>query len=162
MAGWSFEQREKDYSTNQLDMKSTLVSDVTCHTLRLLVRVDALIMPLQHRSNLPHLFLGHFLVCTVLHLFAQSRRLIQGPRYLSSTKFFCKDLWKVDLRKVDVVAVYGLGPIMKDLGIKMQQELQPGSVILSNVFSIPGWRTSSSLSRDGMHIYIVPDCWKKM
>lgn len=96
----------------------------------------------------------------VLHLFAQSRRFVQAPSYLSSTNFFMKDLWKVDLREVDVVAVYGLNPIMKNLGIKMQEELQPGSVVLSNVFSIPGWKASSTLSRDGMHIYVVPDCWK--
>lgn len=91
---------------------------------------------------------------------AQSRRFIQAPLYFSNTNFVIKNLWKVDLTKVDVVAVYGLHPIMKDLGVKLKKELQPGSIVLSNVFSIPGWK-ASTLSRDGMHIYIVPDCWKK-
>jgi hypothetical protein len=91
---------------------------------------------------------------------AQSWRYMQAPRYLSTTNFYIKDLWKVDLSNVDVVAVYGLNPIMKDLGTKMKEELQPGSVVLSNVFSIPGWRPSTTLSREGMHIYVIPDCWK--
>ena len=64
----------------------------------------------------------------------------------------------MDLSQVDVVAVYGLHPIMKDLGVKLQRELQPGSIVLSNVFAIPGWKPSS-MSRDGMHIYVTPECW---
>jgi hypothetical protein len=94
----------------------------------------------------------------VLHIFAQSRRYIQAPLYLSSTVFFHKDFWKADLSQADVVAIYGLHPIMKDLGTKMMKELKPGSLVLSNVFAIPGWRPSS-LSQDGVHVYIVPDCW---
>ncbi len=40
-----------------------------------------------------------------------------------------RDLWKVDLSKADVVAVYGLHPIMKQLGKKMKAELKPGSIV---------------------------------
>lgn len=44
---------------------------------------------------------------------------------------------------------------MKDLRIKMQQELRPGSFVLSNVFTIPGWRPVSSSS--GTYLYRVPN-----
>jgi hypothetical protein len=54
---------------------------------------------------------------------------------------------------------YGLGPIMKDLGVKLQDELPSGSFVLSNVFSIPGWKPSGS-SPEGTHIYAVPQCWQ--
>lgn len=57
---------------------------------------------------------------------------------------------------MDVVAVYGLTPIMKPLGIKLREELAPGSIVLSNVFSIPGWRPESTSSH-GTHIYVVPE-----
>ncbi len=40
-----------------------------------------------------------------------------------------QDLWKVDLSRADVVAVYGLHPIMKQLGKKMKAELKPGSIV---------------------------------
>lgn len=39
------------------------------------------------------------------------------------------DLWKVDLSQVDVIAVYGLYPIMGRLGEKKEQELKPGSIV---------------------------------
>jgi hypothetical protein len=78
--------------------------------------------------------------------------------YKQSTEFHLQDLWNVDLSEVDVVAVYGLNPIMKDLGVKLQDELRPGSVVLSNVFAIPGWK-QSTLSSSGVHIYSVPACW---
>jgi hypothetical protein len=79
--------------------------------------------------------------------------------YYSKTQFSLTNLWDVDLTQVNVVAVYGLNPIMKDLGVKLQNELQPGSIVLSNVFAIPGWKPSSNMSRDGMHIYLTPECW---
>ena len=59
------------------------------------------------------------------------------------------------MTNVDVVAVYGLTPIMKKLGVKLQAELPPGSLVLSNVFSIPGWRAVGT-SAHGTHIYMVP------
>ena len=62
----------------------------------------------------------------------------------------------MNLQDVNVVAVYGLTPIMKRLGIKLRTEMQPGSIVLSNVFSIPGWQPVST-SRQGTHIYVVPD-----
>ena len=95
----------------------------------------------------------------VLHGFALSRRLLQAPKYWSTTQFRLRDIWKVDLRDVDVVAVYGLTPIMEKLGVKLQRELAPGSIVLSNVFSIPGWRPESS--RQGTHIYVVPEVSKE-
>jgi SAM-dependent methyltransferase len=94
----------------------------------------------------------------VLHLVAQSRRCLQAPKYLSSTNFVLQDLWNVQLKDVDVVAVYGLNPIMNELGKKLEKELKPGSVVLSNVFSFPNWR-HSSLSSNGVFVYSVPSCW---
>jgi hypothetical protein len=96
----------------------------------------------------------------VLHAFAFGRRIVQAPMYWSKTSFAIRDLWKVPLNDVDVVAVYGLQPIMKDLGKKLQAELRPGSLVVSNVFSIPGWRAESG-SKGNVYIYSVPECWDK-
>jgi len=94
----------------------------------------------------------------LLHAFAQTRRALQ-PRYWSTTSFRRVDMWKLSLGGVDVVAVYGLQPIMKDLGVKLRDELKPGSFVLSNVFTIPGWRPAES-SSSGTHIYKTPECWE--
>ncbi len=116
-------------------------------------------------------------------MFAQARRIVQFPSFYSNTLFYRKDLWKVNLSNVDVIAVYGLHPIMDrlgenknyfnkyllhlvhlpyssvlrilfkcpfpltfafiplnlfEIGKKMQAEASPGTIIVSNVFSIPG------------------------
>ena len=42
---------------------------------------------------------------------------------------------------------------MKDLGAKLEDEMQPGSLVMSNVFSIPGWHPVSS--SDGTYIYVI-------
>lgn len=49
---------------------------------------------------------------------------------------------------------YGLGPIMKDLGVKLEKELPSGSLVVSNVFSVPGWTPVNS-SLEGTHIYRI-------
>jgi hypothetical protein len=59
---------------------------------------------------------------------------------------------------------YGLGPIMGQLGIKLQQELPNGSYVLSNVFDFPGWtpcRPNDVSASTGTFVYKTPDCWAK-
>ena len=100
-----------------------------------------------------------------LHIVANLRRLVT-PRYWSTTNFYMTDLWKTKLHQYDVVTVYGLPPIMERLGHKLEQELKPGSIVVSNVFEIPGWRVSKSDTVDGgigkgVHLYHVPECFNK-
>mmetsp|Transcript_7481 Transcript_7481/g.11312 ORF Transcript_7481/g.11312 Transcript_7481/m.11312 type:complete len:257 (-) Transcript_7481:29-799(-) len=110
------------------------------------------------REGLFHKSIGYE-INPLLHMWAQSRRVLQAPMYWSSTNFALRDIWKVNLTNVDVVAIYGLDPIMRDLGTKLKHELKPGSLVVSNVFTIPGW-TPSKAHVDGVTIYQVPDCWE--
>jgi hypothetical protein len=96
-----------------------------------------------------------------LHIFASVRRLLI-PKYWYSTKFYMTDLWNTKLHAYDVVAVYGLSPIMQRLGEKLKDELQPGSIIVSNVFEIPGWKATSNSNSGigkGVYLYSVPECY---
>jgi hypothetical protein len=61
------------------------------------------------------------------------------------------------LHRYDVVAVYGLAPIMQRLGTKMERELLPGSIVVSNVFEIPGWKPS--VKGTGVYLYSIPECF---
>lgn len=109
---------------------------------------------------------GMFSKCTgveinpVLHAWAVTRRIVQASRYWAATNFALQDLWSVDLSKADVVAVYGLHPIMGDLGQKMRKEMKHGSIIVSNVFTIPGWKPIGA-SLNGVHLYSVPQCFRE-
>jgi hypothetical protein len=96
-----------------------------------------------------------------LHVFANIRRLIT-PGYWHTTRFHMSDLWKTTLNEYDVVAVYGLSPIMHRLGNKLERELRPGSIVVSNVFEIPGWKASDvgGIKNSGVFLYNVPDCFR--
>ena len=60
---------------------------------------------------------------------------------------------------IDYNTQYGLGPIMKDLGTKLEQELPEDAFVVSNVFTFPGWRPTDSI--DGQtYLYHAPHCWK--
>jgi len=112
-----------------------------------------------------------------LHAFAQTRKFVLQPNwYLFNTTFRCANLWNVDLSRsgssdnadvTTVVAVYGLGPIMKDLGIKLRKELRPGSFVLSNVFPFPSWKpaavrlASKQQQQGNTYLYKIPECWEK-
>jgi cyclopropane fatty-acyl-phospholipid synthase-like methyltransferase len=50
-----------------------------------------------------------------------------------------EDFWRVDFSPFDVVIVYGIPYIMKDLQNKLERELRPGTKIISNAFTFPGW-----------------------
>ena len=56
---------------------------------------------------------------------------------LKRTTFSVRDLWKIDLSKMDVVVIYGVNPIMQKIGQKLKSEMKPGSIVVSNVFQIP-------------------------
>ena len=91
----------------------------------------------------------------VLHIFAKTRRLFQFSSYFSNTNFYREDLWKVDLSNVDVIAVYGLYPIMERLGKKIENEGAKGTLVISNVFCIPGWKPICV--ENGLFIYSIPE-----
>jgi hypothetical protein len=97
-----------------------------------------------------------FEINPVLHAFAAVRRAASPTLYWRSTAFFWGDFWKVSCADADVVAVYGLHPIMDRVGEKLREELQPGALVVSNVFQIPGWKQTAG--GDGVHVYRVP-CW---
>ncbi|KAL7533054.1 hypothetical protein ACHAWF_004320 [Thalassiosira exigua] len=97
-----------------------------------------------------------------LHAFARLRWALT-PRCWDVVRFSMRDLWGVGLGRYDVVAVYGLSPIMGRLGKKLEGELRPGSIVVSNVFAIPGWKVSAKsaggASRSGVYLYSIPDCF---
>jgi hypothetical protein len=108
------------------------------------------------RENLFHRNIGYE-INPVLHGFASVRRVVQ-PKYWSNTNFFMQDLWKINLSKSHIIAVYGLHPIMDRLGQKMANELPEGAIVVSNVFTIPGWTPISICKEDAnIHFYSIPE-----
>ena len=121
------------------------------------------------REGLFHKSVGYE-INPALHMWVKFRQLVT-PKYWSSTEFYLRDLWKIKLHNYNVVAVYGLYPIMDRLGKKLQDELRPGSIVVSNVFEIPNWKAAvsssggggnNSVGREGVYLYKVPECYRSV
>jgi len=97
----------------------------------------------------------------LLHVWSSIRRFVQSHRYWTTTNVILQDLWSVDLRNTDVVAVNGLHPIMDNLGKKMRNEMKNGSFVVSNVFTIPRWKPIGTSSKNGVYLYSVPESFEK-
>jgi len=61
-----------------------------------------------------------------------------------------KNFWKVPLADFNIVFVYGMPHIMRDLEAKLQKELKPGSRVVSNYFLFPTWKPAQKTE----HVYL--------
>lgn len=60
-------------------------------------------------------------------------------------------LWKIDLQPFDVVYAY-LSPVpMADLWHKIEREMRPGTLFISNTFQVPGAEASEVVQLDDLH-----------
>lgn len=55
-----------------------------------------------------------------------------------------KNFWSIDFSQFNVVTVYGISFIMKNLELKLKKELKPGSRVVSNHFVFPDWQYKRS------------------
>lgn len=65
---------------------------------------------------------------------------------------YCKNLWNVDLKEFDVIVIYGIPYMMKQLEEKIQKEATAGTKIISNNFTFPNWKIKRQL--DVVKLYI--------
>lgn len=70
---------------------------------------------------------------------------------LKNVRIYTRSFWSVNLSSYDIVVVFGMTHIMDRLRVKLEQELKPGSIVLSNIFEIPGWVPEAT--RTGVRLY---------
>jgi ribosomal protein L11 methylase PrmA len=63
-----------------------------------------------------------------------------------------KSFWKADLSEYQIVTVFGITSIMKDLEAKLKAELKPGSRVVSNIFQFPNWEGEKT---DSVFVYRI-------
>ena len=54
-----------------------------------------------------------------------------------------QSFWHQDLGEFDAIVVFGMTHIMERLSKKLQKELKPGGVVVSNIFELPNWPVSA-------------------
>ncbi len=77
----------------------------------------------------------------VLVAWWQSRLLPRGQR----GAFHWANMWWVDFSKYQVVTLFGMTYIMRDLERKLQKELPKGARVVSNSFPFPNWKPVQKL-----------------
>jgi precorrin-6B methylase 2 len=92
-------------------------------------------------------------------LVAQSRRAIRraglaNAHAAGSATVHWESFWRIDLSQFDVVIVYGIPYIMRDLQHKLERELRPGTKIISNAFKFPGWTPVATERK--IYLYVRP------
>ncbi len=92
--------------------------------------------------------------------FTKAKLLTMGRKGLEVR---CRNFWKADLGKADIVSCYLFPDVMRRLGVKLGKELASGARVISFNFPIPGWkheavlRADSRLHNDPIYIYTIPD-----
>jgi len=63
-----------------------------------------------------------------------------------------KNFWKEDLSQFDIIFLFGIKHIMKNLEEKLQKELRTGAKVISNYFIFPNWKYLDK--KDDVYLYI--------
>jgi ribosomal protein L11 methylase PrmA len=58
---------------------------------------------------------------------------------------YCKNFWKEDLSKYDVVMMFQLSHVMASLEKKLEKQLKGGTRVLAKYFVFPNWKAIESL-----------------
>lgn len=66
--------------------------------------------------------------------------------------FYWKNMWTSDFGDYDVVTLFGMTYIMKDLEKKLMKELKPGGRVICNSFPFPNWKSEKSLNE--VYLYV--------
>jgi len=67
-----------------------------------------------------------------------------------------KNLWKADFHQVDVIFVYLLPWRMEELAAKLQRELKPGTLVVSNSFIFPRWKIERKDASAHIYVFRIP------
>jgi len=84
-------------------------------------------------------------------LVLMSRLAIRGRGLRGKAHVHWRSLMGVDFSKFDIVVIYGLPRIMKNLESRLQKDLPPGGRVISNTFSFQNW--PSAKKEDKVFLY---------
>lgn len=80
-----------------------------------------------------------------------SRRNIRRAGLTGRAFIHAKSFRLADFSKFQIVTVYGLKSIMRELEAKLQKELPPGGRVVSRLFRFPNWPPQEQ--QDGVYLY---------
>lgn len=81
-----------------------------------------------------------------------SKELTTQEKLENNVTILIQDFWDVNLSPFDIVTVYPMPDIMKELELKLQTELKKGAVALTNYYPFPNWMHRKT--KDKIYKYI--------
>ncbi len=78
--------------------------------------------------------------------------ILKRLRRRENLSFYKKNFFHIHLEEADLIFCYLCPSLMKKLKVKFENELLPGTWVISSIFSIPGWFPEKILKID--------DLWK--
>lgn len=75
-----------------------------------------------------------------------------GMAHKDMLHFRWASMWNVDFSQFQVVTLFGMSYIMKDLEKKLLRELKPGSRVICNSFPFPNWKVTKH--HGSVYLYI--------
>lgn len=63
-----------------------------------------------------------------------------------------QSLWETELSTYDIITIYGVPDIMRNLSKKLKREAKPGALIISNQYPLPKWPVEKE--KLGVYLYI--------
>ncbi len=86
-------------------------------------------------------------------LVQRSRQRITEAGLESQATIHNASFWDADLSTYDLIYIYGMGSILGRLEKKLEDELKPGTKIISNVFRFPTWKYKKE--KNSLYLYTV-------
>ena len=80
-------------------------------------------------------------------------KIISKIRRLNNVSIIRENLWNFNLSKVNVLTLFFIPSKMMKLKQKIQNEMKPGSRVVSNMFQFPNWQYTENSGK--MYLYIV-------
>lgn len=106
----------------------------------------------QIAKALPHCQVLGYESSPIPYLFS---RLWQSIDRQANLQFLRRDFFKLPLEEISLIYCYLYPDAMKKLATKFNEELKPGTVIISNTFALPGWEPVEVLqTQDAYHTRI--------
>lgn len=84
-------------------------------------------------------------------LVIRSRERIAKAGLDEFAKIYHKSFWEVDLALYDIVYIYGMRSILGKVEKKLEKELKPGALFISNIFRLPNWKPKKTMQN--IHLY---------
>lgn len=84
-------------------------------------------------------------------LVERSKKRIIEANLQHNASILGSSFWDVDLSEYDIIYIYGMQSVLGRLEQKLEKEMKPGALFISNIFRLPHWKIKKT--KNSVHLY---------